>query len=208
MEHRDYGKRAQRVRTHSWKHFVPVPIGPALPRRDRHKNTADWPEAFSKFMESCPPQTQCVLNNMQVRNNNAESDMDEIMDHIDSVENYYSRANAESHANIDDCLWELQEAGMFSCEANDPNCVEDQWKSVYEDRRNEWKQKLGNVQDVSMSPVQSTQSVAIMTAADAVPGSAEHHIMQLTTVPSNKQERSKLLLCMQLTERQRHYACT
>ena len=35
VEHRDYNGKVQRVRTHQWKHFVPIPIGPVLPRRDR-----------------------------------------------------------------------------------------------------------------------------------------------------------------------------
>jgi hypothetical protein len=76
VEHRDYLKKIQRVRVHHWKHFVPVPIGPALPRCDRPKlypkyarlmliffkpwrteadlrgDASDWPDAFAKFTES------------------------------------------------------------------------------------------------------------------------------------------------------------
>jgi len=40
--------------------------------------------------------------------------MDEVMDHINSVEGEYSRAVLESQANADECVWELQAAGMVS----------------------------------------------------------------------------------------------
>ena len=42
VEHRDYGRKVQHVRTRCGKQFVPVPIGPALPRRDR-------PELYPKY---------------------------------------------------------------------------------------------------------------------------------------------------------------
>ena len=254
VEHRDYNGKVQRVRTHQWKHFVPVPIGPALPRCDRAElypkysrlmlvlfkpwrteadlrgSSKDWPEAFSEFAESCAPETRRVLDNMQLlheckdsnqslrkkRNrtmdnerrahkDGRESDIDEIMDHIDSVENYYSRANAESHVNVDDCLWELQAAGMFSNPERDgirsvpvtegpdrimlpdDDSLEDQWKSTYENRRNEWKRKLtethAEIPSACSGPVQHTRPMTVMSAADASSVSVEHQIMRLSMPP-------------------------
>ena len=249
-EHRDYGRKVQYVCAHFWKHLVPVPIGPALPRRDRPEmypkyarlmlilfkpwrteadlrgDAKDWSEAFSRFAETCTPEIRGILNNMQLlheckdssqslrkkrnqtidkerraaHNNNTESDMDEIMDHIDSVENYYSRANAESHANVNDCLWELQAAGMFSQSEHDniepaqgverimlpdDDSLEDQWKTTYENRRNEWKKKLGNA-NVDAQPIGSTehtQSMTVMTAANASPVTVQHQVMRVSTPP-------------------------
>ena len=249
-EHPNYGKKIQRIRTQHWKYFVPVLIGPALPRRDQPElypkyarlmlilfkpwrietdlrgDARDWPEAFSTFMESCTSETHRVLDNMQIlheckdsskslrkqrnkamdserrayRNEkNMESDMNEIMDHIDSVENYHSRATAESRANVDDCLWELQEAGMFShpehneihppqaAEAIErimlPNddSLEDQWKDTYEDRRNKWKQKLTETHTdvLSIQPGQS-MPMTMMTVADGGSDPTEHQVMQLS----------------------------
>lgn len=255
MEHRDYVKKVQRVRKCRWKHFVPVPIGPALPRRDFPElypkyarlmlilfkpwrteadlrgNAEDWPEAFHRFSESCTPETRRILENIQLlheckdssksmwgrrnrmmdkerraaRKDSEEAEMDEIIDHIDSVESYYSRMIAESRANVDDCLWELQAAGLFlHAEGNqdqpsqatastdaimlpDDDSLEDQWKCAYENRRNEWKRKLGNVQtETNTSPVcprQSTQSMTMMNAANARATPIGHQVMQITTPP-------------------------
>ena len=252
VEHRDHNRKVQRVRARRSKHFVPVPIGPALPRRDRPEvypkyarlmlilfkpwrteadlrgDADDWFEAFSKFAESCTSETRKVLDNMQLlheckdsnqslrkkRNrtmdnerraarNNRESDIDEIMDHIDSVENYYNRANAESRAHVDDCLWELQAAGMFSCPEGvlpsqavegterimlpDDESLEDQWKGTYENRRNEWKRKLGNsnVEVPLVNPTECTAAMVVTSVADASePIPAEHQVMQLNVPPS------------------------
>jgi len=249
MEHRDYVRKVQRVRTHHWKHFVPVPIGPALPLRDRPElypkytrlmlilfnlrgNAKDWPEAFSRFVESCTPETRQILDNIQLlheckdsnqslqkkRNkamdrerqathneDNSEADMNEIIDHIDSVENYYSRAIAESHANVDDCVWELQAAGLFSHTEHDhispvqtventetimlpdDDLLEDQWKSTYENRRNEWKRKLGNthIEAPLVYPTHHRQSMVVMSTTDVSSTSAGHQVMQLTVPPPN-----------------------
>ena len=78
-----------------------------------------------------------------------EADMNKIINHLDSIENYYSQKVAESQANVDDCLQELQVAGMFvhvennqATEVTDmimlpnDNSLEDQWKNAYENCRN------------------------------------------------------------------------
>ena len=261
VKHRDHGRKAQHIRMRTWKHFVPVPIGPALPRRDRPEiyskyarlmlilfkpwrteadlrgDADDWPEAFSEFVKSCEPKTRQILNNMQLlheckdsnkshrkqrrramdnerraarKEDNGESDIDEVMEHIDSVDNYYSRANLESRANVDDCLWELQKAGMFvNPEHSDahplqvaeaperimlPNddTLEDQSKSTYENRRNEWKRKLSNNHvDVPKASIDAqTQPMVVMSAADAASVPIEHQVMRLTVPPQESPETS------------------
>jgi len=252
ITHREHGKKVQHVRTRCWKHFVPVPIGPAIPRRDRPELYAkyarlmlvlfkpwrveadlrggakDWPEAFSLFMESCEPGVRQILDNIQLlhecrdskdslqkKRNRAmdrerrtsvrddgsgEPDMNEVMDHIDSVENYYSRATYESQANVDDCLWELQASGIFShTERDNPplptserimlpddDTLEDQWETTYEDRRNKWKQKLSDTQieTPTVPPVQHAQPSAVMSITDASCTAIKHQIMQLPMAPT------------------------
>lgn len=227
--HPEYLHKIQRTRNNPCKRFVPVPIGPAIPRRDRPElyekyarlmliffkpwrteadlrgDSASWSEAFNEFlsMGSCTNETRKVMNNMQIlheckdskkthyrmrknrvppneRTNERDPDqpsMDEIMDHIDSVEDYNSRATMESIANIADCLTELESAGLFNflqdrdVETSDgsgqhpplesperimlPNddTLEDQWKATYEKRREDWKRKLGNVHVETLAPM-------------------------------------------------------
>ena len=254
IKHRDYSRKVQRIRKCQWKHFVPVPIGPALPRCDRpelfpryarlmlllfkpwrtesdlHGDTEDWPEAFSRFLGSCTPEMRQILDNIQLlheckdssqsmrrkrnrmkdrerqatRNKDSEeADMNEIINHLDSIENYYSQKVAESQANVDDCLQELQAAGMFvhmennqATEATDvimlpdDNSLEDQWKNAYENCRNEWKWKLGNTHaeaDTSMvHPHGSAQLMTVMSATDASCIPVEHRVMQLATPSSSR----------------------
>ena len=254
LEHREHKKKIQRVHTHHWKDFVPVPIGPALPRRDRPevypkyarlmlilfkpwRTEADlrsgansWAEAFDDFVKSSSPGIRKILDNIQIlheckdsknshwakrnrimdaetrttRNeDNGEPDMEEIMDHIDSVEDYRSRAVAESLANVSDCVFELQAAGMFPCAEDsrntssgieyperlmlpDDDTLEDQWKSVYENRRNEWKKKLSNThtEASTVSPIASTQPLAIISAIDVGSTGVEDQIMRLDVPPA------------------------
>ena len=217
-EHPEYLRKVQRVRKNPRKQFVPVPIGPALPRRDRPElrakysrlmlmlfkpwrkeanlrgDAAGWPEAFDEFAECCSKETRKVMDNMQIlheckdskdshfrtrRNHTVRSEkktvqdreldqlnMDEMLDHIGSVENYYSYAITESASHAMDCLSELESSGLFDVPRNavtdlpnetercprfecperimlpDDKTLEDQWKSVYEKRRDEWKRKL------------------------------------------------------------------
>ncbi|KAF9779660.1 hypothetical protein BJ322DRAFT_1013146, partial [Thelephora terrestris] len=89
-EHSEYQKKLQHVRTLHWKHLVPVPIGPALPRRDRPElypkyarlmlilfkpwrteadlrgGMNDWAQAFDEFVKSCSPEIRKMLDNMQL----------------------------------------------------------------------------------------------------------------------------------------------
>ncbi|KAF9786786.1 hypothetical protein BJ322DRAFT_1003671, partial [Thelephora terrestris] len=88
--HPDYLRKVQRSRKNPCKHFVPVPIGPAIPRRDRAElyakyarlmlilfkpwrkeadlrgDAADWPEALDNFLKLCTEETRKVMNNMQI----------------------------------------------------------------------------------------------------------------------------------------------
>ena len=76
-EHPEYLKKVQRVHRNPCKQFVPVPIGPAIPRCDRpelyakyvqlmlilfkpwrkeadlRRSATNWPEAFDEFLGSC-----------------------------------------------------------------------------------------------------------------------------------------------------------
>ena len=89
-DHPEYPQKIQRVRKKACKQFVPVPIGPAIPRRDRpelyakyarlmlilfkpwrkstdlHGDAASWPDAFDEFLKLCPKETQKVMDNMQI----------------------------------------------------------------------------------------------------------------------------------------------
>ena len=238
--HPEYLSKVQRIRRNQCKQFVPVPIGPAIPRRDRPElyaryarlmlvlfkpwrkeadlrgSAASWPEAFNQFMESCDKETQGVMNNMQIlheckdsKNNHFrmrknrvlpserrsvhdlspdQPNMNEILDHIDSVENYHSRATMESLGHVADCLSELESSGLFNVPEGtragnldeseqrpphetpermmlpDDDTLEDQWKSVYEKRRDEWKRKLCNthVETEAIDTVNIAQT-AVMT---------------------------------------------
>ena len=89
-KHMQSSKKAQRVRSDPSTHYIPVPIGPALPRRDvgplyaRYcrlmlilfkpwRMASDlrdagetWAEAFNRFIEVCGEGTKHILDNMQV----------------------------------------------------------------------------------------------------------------------------------------------
>jgi hypothetical protein len=89
-EHMQYGMRAQRLRRDPFAYYIPVAIGPALPRRDRElvyakycrlmlilfkpwQEVGDlreagetWIQAFDQFAGACSKDIKQVLNNMQV----------------------------------------------------------------------------------------------------------------------------------------------
>ncbi|KAF9781685.1 hypothetical protein BJ322DRAFT_1010704, partial [Thelephora terrestris] len=89
-EHIQSGKRLQRLRSDPSTHYVPVPIGPAFPRRDRDSQRAKycrlmlilfkpwrvasdlrdagetWTAAFDRFTGVHTGGTGCILDNMQV----------------------------------------------------------------------------------------------------------------------------------------------
>jgi hypothetical protein len=89
-QHAQASSKAQRLQCDPSKYFIPVPIGPALPRRDRTESlpkycrlmlilfkpwrTAEdlrtpdqtWADAFSEFVKMCDDSTKSILNNMQV----------------------------------------------------------------------------------------------------------------------------------------------
>ena len=256
--HPEYLHKLQRTRKNPHKHFVPVPIGPAIPRRDRpelyakyarlmlilfkpwrkeadlREDAASWPEAFDKFQKSCTEETRKVMDNMQIlheckdsknshfrmRRNRAgpsekrsmqdqgfdQPNMDEILEHIDSVESYHSRATMESLLHISDCLSELEGAGLFDvptatdrdsfnrterrppleCPERlmlpDDETLEDQWKGVYEKRRDEWKRKLANTHtETSKIPSSSTIQPFVMTSerAGEILPRTESQVMQI-----------------------------
>jgi len=240
--HPEYLRKIQRTRKNPCIHFVPVPIGPAIPRRDRPElyakyarlmlilfkpwrreadlraGASNWPEAFEEFLKSCTKETRKVMDNMQIlheckdskdshyrmrrnrvspneRRNVQDQDqpsMDEVMDHIDSVEDYHSRATMESLADITDCLSELEDAGLFDLskgtstasfdgteQRSPPECperimlpdddtLEDQWKGMYEKRRDEWKRKLSDTR-VETPAIASADVIQplVMTNTDA-----------------------------------------
>ena len=258
-DHPEYPQKVQRVRKNVHKQFVPVPIGPAIPRRDRPElyakytrlmlilfkpwrseadlcgGAASWPDAFDCFLKSCAKETRKVMDNMQIlheckdsknnhfrlRKNRArlnersmqnhgldQLDMNEVLDHIDSVENYYSSSTAESLSRVANCLSELENSGLFDdSETNNshssneaeqdqnPRCperimlpdddtLEDQWKDAYEKRRDEWKRKL-SVKHVEM-PTSSEADAAqpsIMTnlGAGQSPDDTEARVMQASS---------------------------
>lgn len=89
-QHAQSRTKAQRVRSDPSMCFIPVPIGPALPRRDRtelypkycrlmlilfkpwrvagdlRSPGQSWVDAFEEFLETCDNSIKGVLNNMQV----------------------------------------------------------------------------------------------------------------------------------------------
>lgn len=89
-DHVQNRKKAHRLRSDPAKYYIPVPIGPGLPRRDREHLYArychlmlilfrpwqvasdlcdegqTWPSAFEAFLETCDDRTKHVLDNMQV----------------------------------------------------------------------------------------------------------------------------------------------
>lgn len=210
-EHPEYTRKIQRTQKNPCKHFVPVPIGPTIPRRDRpeiyakyarlmlilfkpwrkeadlRRCSENWSEAFNEFLKSCTKETRKVMDNIQILHECKDSkgnhfrrknrvipsarksvqdgdlnqpDMNEILDHIDSVESYNSYATAESLTHVADCLSELENSRIFSVSNGteqrpglecperimlpDDNTLEDQWKDTYERRRDEWKRKLSS----------------------------------------------------------------
>lgn len=88
--HAQRGTKAQRLRSDPAKYFIPVPIGPALPRRDHPEllpkycrlmlvlfkpwrvvgdlraPSQTWVDAFFEFTEACDDSIKVVLDNMQV----------------------------------------------------------------------------------------------------------------------------------------------
>ena len=198
---------------------------------DLRGNVDSWAEAFDEFVQSCSHGTRRVLDNMQIlheckdsknsrwatrnrvadgerrvaRNENSEEPgMDEIMTHIDSVDNYRSRAIAESLANVADCLLELQATGMFSHTEHTHDSVslnvqqpeklmlpaddtlESQWKCTYDDRQNAWKRKLSNIHAETSTTAQTrnVRSLTIMNAGDGTSTPVEGQIMQLELSPA------------------------
>ena len=89
-EHMQSNRKAQRLRCDPTNYFIPVPIGPAFPRRDRAESFPKycclmlvmfkpwrvvgdlrtpgqtWVNAFDEFMEACNNSIRVVLDNMQV----------------------------------------------------------------------------------------------------------------------------------------------
>jgi hypothetical protein len=89
-EHMQHGRRAQRLRSDPAAYYIPVTIGPVLPRRDRGLTYAKycrlmlilfkpwrvvgdlrepnetWIQAFNRFIGTCTEDTKRILNNMQV----------------------------------------------------------------------------------------------------------------------------------------------
>jgi len=89
-DHTQSERKAHRLRSDPTKYYIPVPIGPALPRRDREHLYARycrlmlilfkpwrvvgdlrdddqaWPSAFEVFLETCDQNTKRILDNMQV----------------------------------------------------------------------------------------------------------------------------------------------
>ena len=89
-DHTQSNRRAHRLRSDTTKHYIPVPIGPAFPRRDREHLYAKycrlmlilfkpwqvvddlrdegqtWPSAFEAFSETCGQNVKRILDNMQV----------------------------------------------------------------------------------------------------------------------------------------------
>jgi hypothetical protein len=89
-EHMQSGKKAQRLRSNPSTYYIPVPVGPALPRRDpgpRYAKycrlmlvlfkpwrtahdlrdpTETWEEALARFVRTCTEGTRRILDNMQV----------------------------------------------------------------------------------------------------------------------------------------------
>jgi hypothetical protein len=243
-QHPEYLRKIQRVRKNPNKHFVLVPIGRAMPRRDRAElyakyarlmlilfkpwrveadlrgNIASWPEAFDEFSKSCTKEMRRVMDNMQIlheckdskdshfrmrknragrsRENNVQDrgldqpNMDDVLDHIESVEGYRSYATMESISDIMDCLSELENTRLFStsdasvadsfgeterrphtgCPERimlpDDDTLEDQWKDTYEKRRDEWKRKLTNTHvETAIAPSVNVMRPLVMTSAEA-----------------------------------------
>ena len=89
-QHMQSDRKAQKLRSDPSSYFIPVPIGPALPRRDRaellpkycrlmlilfkpwctvedlRSPNQTWIDAFGKFVETCSDNVKTVLGNMQV----------------------------------------------------------------------------------------------------------------------------------------------
>ena len=89
-DHTQSERKAHRLRSDTAKYYIPVPIGPALPRRDRvhlyarycrlmlilfkpwrgvddlRDDGQTWPSAFEAFLETCGQNIKRILNNMQV----------------------------------------------------------------------------------------------------------------------------------------------
>jgi len=89
-DHTQSNRKAHRLRSDAAKYYIPVPIGPAFPRRDREHLYARycrlmlilfkpwrvvddlrddgqaWPSAFETFLETCDQNVKRVLDNMQV----------------------------------------------------------------------------------------------------------------------------------------------
>ena len=148
-----------------------------------------------------------------------QPNMDEILEHIDSVENYHSYATMESLRHVADCLSELESAGLFDVSkgggTGDPDesehpppepperimlpnddTLEDQWKNTYEKRRDEWKQKLSNTHietPLTTGPTNAMQT-SVMTNIGTGPGlpPADSRVVQIpsSTSPAAEQDVS------------------
>ena len=116
--------------------------------------------------------------------------MDEILDHIDSVESYHSYATMESISDITHCLSELECTGIFGiseatvndsldgtecrlctkCSERimlpDDDTLEDQWKDAYEKCRDDWKHKLCDTHvETAMNPSTDIMQPLVMAGA-------------------------------------------
>ena len=272
--HPEYLQKIQRTHKNPCKHFVPVPIGPAIPRRDRPEMYAkyarlmliifkpwrteadlrgdfmDWPEAFHTFLSSCTIEIREVMDNMQIlheckdsKNNHYHTrvnrvlpnerttardpdqpSMDEIMDHIDSVEDYYSRTTMQSLSVVVDCLSELESAGLFQDSSStntsvfeetehlsseqpdrimlpDDDTLEDQWRGVYDQRREEWKRKLSVTHVESSAWLPSTREIEphLMTYVDASQARPVEDSQVLQILPSISQEPEENVTIEEIT---------
>ena len=130
-----------------------------------------------------------------------------IVDHIDAVESYHGYATMESLAEVVECLSELEIAGLFNVSEDavggeqrpsaecpdrimlpDDESLEDQWKDIYDRRRNDWKRKLSNtrVEITEAAPTNVIQPL-VMTSAGGSQNSASAESQVVQIPPSDSQ---------------------
>ena len=123
-DHPEYMSHTLRIRMPT-KRFVPVPIGPSIPRRDREavreqycrlmliffkpwrhardlrSENESWSDAFEIFLRSCSPETAKIIENMQLLHECKDSHDDHFANRRSGMRNRSNQNfNGQSHSRI------------------------------------------------------------------------------------------------------------
>ena len=128
-------------------------------------------------------------------------DDDDLLDHLESVANYAADRRSRVDADVIDCLNEIDRSGILS--PSEPQVIgtgdnqdeimlpddlplEDIWKTAYNNRRDQWKQKLCTAPDPSLPsvlPVHNNLNISSFNVVISLPA-----MMNLEIPPEPRRE--------------------